>query len=128
LEKWSIFNSVKRRATLVLGPRLTFDHLRGGPSEAHNGSVHCESCHLLGKDHLLAFDQYKVAILELSLAGGYLSDDVSYGAAAERIEVARDSCDVAMSAMLEHIRLHSGYYGDNGDAHPNGKLIVMPQK
>ena len=66
----------------------------------------CTECDLLGKDHLLAFDRYKVMTLEYSLAGGYVDDEERHSASLVSIDEARRECDTAMLAMLTHAASH----------------------
>jgi hypothetical protein len=92
-------------------------HFRTVAPVRKNKCVFCTECELVGKDHQLAFDRYKVSSLELSLGGGYLADDARYSELMGSIDEARADCDVAMSALLAHWRSHE-------DARAN--VIVMP--
>jgi hypothetical protein len=92
-------------------------HFRTVAPVRKNKCVFCTECELVGKDHQLAFDRYKVSSLELSLGAGYLEDDDRYSALMRAIDAARAECDMAVSALLVHWRSHD-------EARAN--VIVMP--
>jgi hypothetical protein len=81
-------------------------HFRWLARVRKNGRVFCTECELLGKDHQLAFERYKLSSLELSLRGGFLTDDECYCEIMRVINETREECDTVMAAMLTHLRSH----------------------